>query len=57
VTRPGLEESTRRRVAGLVLTPGGVVTVFMMPLVGRLTGKVQPRYLIAVGAAICAALL
>ena len=40
--------------AGLVLTPGGVVTVFMMPLVGRLTGKVQPRYLIAVGAAICA---
>jgi DHA2 family multidrug resistance protein len=41
-------------LAGLVLTPGGVVTVFMMPLVGRLTGKVQPRYLIAVGAAICA---
>jgi DHA2 family multidrug resistance protein len=41
-------------LAGLVLTPGGVVTAFMMPLVGRLTGKVQPRYLIAVGAAICA---
>jgi DHA2 family multidrug resistance protein len=40
--------------AGLVLTPGGVVTVFMMPLVGQLTGKVQPRYLIAAGAAICA---
>jgi DHA2 family multidrug resistance protein len=40
--------------AGLVLTPGGVVTVFMMPLVGRLTGSVQPRYLIAAGAAICA---
>ena len=40
--------------AGLVLTPGGIVTVFMMPLVGRLTGKVQPRYLIAAGAAICA---
>jgi MFS transporter, DHA2 family, multidrug resistance protein len=39
--------------AGLVLTPGGVVTVFMMPLVGRLTGT-QPRYLIAAGAAICA---
>jgi hypothetical protein len=40
--------------AGLVLTPGGIVTVFMMPLVGRLSGKVQPRYLIAAGAAICA---
>jgi DHA2 family multidrug resistance protein len=26
----------------------------MMPLVGRLTGTVQPRYLIAAGAAICA---
>jgi hypothetical protein len=25
-----------------------------MPLVGLLTGKVQPRYLIAAGAAICA---
>ena len=40
--------------AGLVLTPGGIVTVFMMPLVGQLTGGVQPRYLIAAGAAICA---
>jgi DHA2 family multidrug resistance protein len=40
--------------AGLVLTPGGLVTVIMMPLVGRLSGKVQPRYLIAAGAAICA---
>jgi MFS transporter, DHA2 family, multidrug resistance protein len=40
--------------AGLVLTPGGIVTVFMMPVVGRLTGSVQPRYLIAAGAAICA---
>ena len=39
--------------AGLVLTPGGIVTVFMMPLVGQLTGRVQPR-LIAAGAAICA---
>jgi MFS transporter, DHA2 family, multidrug resistance protein len=40
--------------AGLVLTPGGIATVFMMPLVGRLTGTVQPRYLIAAGAAISA---
>jgi MFS transporter, DHA2 family, multidrug resistance protein len=28
--------------------------VLMMPIAGRLTGKVQPRILIAVGAAICA---
>ena len=41
-------------LAGLVLTPGGIVTAFMMPLVGQLTGKVQPRYLIAAGSAICA---
>jgi MFS transporter, DHA2 family, multidrug resistance protein len=40
--------------AGLVLTPGGVVTAIMMPVVGRLSGKVQPRYLIAAGAAISA---
>ena len=41
-------------LAGLVLTPGGVVLMVMMPVVGQLSGKVQPRYLIAAGAAICA---
>ena len=40
--------------AGLVLTPGGLVTMIMMVVVGRLSGKVQPRYLIAIGAVICA---
>jgi DHA2 family multidrug resistance protein len=40
--------------AGLVLSPGGVVTMGMMIVVGRLSGKVQPKYLIAVGAAIIA---
>jgi MFS transporter, DHA2 family, multidrug resistance protein len=40
--------------AGLVLSPGGLVTLVMMPVAGRLSGKVQPRYLIAAGAAICA---
>jgi MFS transporter, DHA2 family, multidrug resistance protein len=40
--------------AGLALTPGGIATVIMMPAVGRLSTKVQPRYLIAAGAAICA---
>ena len=40
--------------AGLVLSPGGLVTMAMMFVVGRLSGKVQPKYLIAVGAAIIA---
>jgi MFS transporter, DHA2 family, multidrug resistance protein len=40
--------------AGLVLSPGGVVTMLMMFVVGRLSAKIQPKYLIAVGAAICA---
>jgi MFS transporter, DHA2 family, multidrug resistance protein len=40
--------------AGLVLSPGGLVTMIMMIVAGRLTAVVQPRYLIATGAAICA---
>jgi DHA2 family multidrug resistance protein len=40
--------------AGLVLSPGGLVTAVMMPVVGSLSGKVQPRALIAIGAAITA---
>jgi DHA2 family multidrug resistance protein len=40
--------------AGLVLSPGGLVTAAMMPVVGILSGKVQPRTLIAIGAAITA---
>ncbi len=40
--------------AGLVLSPGGVVTMVMMFVVGPLSGKVQPKYLIAVGAVITA---
>jgi DHA2 family multidrug resistance protein len=40
--------------AGLVLSPGGLVTMAMMVIVGRVSGKVQPRYLIAIGAAFCA---
>jgi DHA2 family multidrug resistance protein len=38
-------------LAGLAISPGGAVTMVMMVVVGRL-GFVQPRYLIAVGAAI-----
>lgn len=40
--------------AGLALSPGGVVTMTMMFVVGRLTNAVQPKYLIALGAAIVA---
>jgi DHA2 family multidrug resistance protein len=40
--------------AGLVLSPGGVVTMIMMFVVGRLSSKVQPKYLIVAGALIIA---
>jgi DHA2 family multidrug resistance protein len=40
--------------AGLVLSPGGVVSMVMMFVVGRLAAKVQPKYLIVAGAVICA---
>ncbi len=42
-------------LAGLVLSPGGMVTMMMMFVVGRLGGLVQPKYLIAAGALIVAA--
>jgi DHA2 family multidrug resistance protein len=41
--------------AGLLLSPGGIVTMLMMFVVGRLSGKVQPKFLIATGALIAAA--
>jgi DHA2 family multidrug resistance protein len=41
-------------LAGLVLSPGGLVTMVMMPITGKLIGTVQPRYLIMAGAAIAA---
>jgi len=40
--------------AGLVLSPGGVVTMLMMFVVGRLASKVQPKYLIVAGAVVIA---
>jgi len=40
--------------AGLLLSPGGVVTLIMMLVVGRLAAKVQPKYLIIVGAVLIA---
>jgi len=41
-------------LAGLLLSPGGVVTLVMMIVVGRLAAKVQPKYLIVVGAMLIA---
>jgi DHA2 family multidrug resistance protein len=40
--------------AGLVLSPGGLVTMVMMFVVGRLSAKFQPKFLIAVGAVLTA---
>ena len=48
------ELSYTAMLAGLVLSPGGLVTMVMMPVTGRLIGSVQPKYLIAAGAAIAA---
>lgn len=41
-------------LAGLVLSPGGIITMLLMPVVGKLVNIVQPKYLIMVGAAIVA---
>jgi MFS transporter, DHA2 family, multidrug resistance protein len=40
--------------AGLLLSPGGLVTMVMMLVVGRIAAKVQPKYLIVAGAVFCA---
>src|SRR5262249_19933702 len=40
--------------AGLVLSPGGLVTMVMMFVVGQISARVQPKYLIAAGAIIVA---
>ena len=36
-------------LSGLVLSPGGIITLLTMPLVGYLTTKVQARWLIIIG--------
>jgi MFS transporter, DHA2 family, multidrug resistance protein len=40
--------------AGLLLSPGGAVTMVMMFVVGRVAAKVQPKYLIVAGAVLIA---
>jgi len=41
-------------LAGMVLSPGGILTLAMMPIVGSLVARVQARYLIMVGLGIVA---
>ena len=36
-------------LAGLVLGPGGLATLFLMPIIGRLIGRVDSRYLLSFG--------
>ena len=40
--------------SGIMLSPGGLVTMLMMFVVGGVSGKVQPKYLMASGAVIVA---
>ena len=35
--------------AGMILTPGGVVTIFLLPFVGRMINKVDVRLLVGIG--------
>jgi DHA2 family multidrug resistance protein len=41
-------------LAGLVLAPGGVATLLTMPVAGALTNRVDARWLIGAGCALCA---
>lgn len=41
-------------LAGLVLSPGGVATLIVMPIVGKLIIKRNPKYLLTFGIAACA---
>lgn len=41
-------------LAGMVLSPGGIAVVFLMPLAGKLIARVQVRRLIFIGLCLCA---
>ncbi len=41
-------------LAGLALSPGGIATLMLMPVAGKLVGTVQPKYLIMFGATVVA---
>ncbi len=40
--------------AGLVLGPGGIATMFAMPIAGKFIGRVNPKRFLIVGISICA---
>lgn len=42
-------------LSGMVLSPGGMAVVFLMPIAGILSGRVQARYLVALGFLLCGA--
>ncbi len=44
-------------MAGLALSPGGLVIMAMMPLVGFLVSRVEARWLVMIGCVICSAAL
>jgi DHA2 family multidrug resistance protein len=39
----------------MILSPGAIVVAFLMPLIARLSHKVSPKYLVAIGFALCSA--
>ena len=41
-------------LAGFILSPGGFALIFLMPLSGKLVGKIQARYMIVFGLVLCA---
>src|SRR5579862_4321277 len=43
--------------AGLVISPGGLMVMAMMPIVGFLVSRIDPRWMIVYGFAICSAAL
>src|SRR3954447_22496911 len=43
--------------AGMVLSPGGFAIIFLMPVVGQMVTKVDPRLMIAGGLVVCSAAL
>jgi len=45
------------QLAGMALSPGGAVIMFMMPVVGILVSKVDTRILIAFGSVVCSVAL
>ena len=41
-------------LAGLILSPGGIAIIFLMPVAGKLIGKFPAKYLVMVGITFCA---